>query len=70
MSIEKAVDLVATAPSIDGAVKEALGRASLTLKGLTRFDVQKIEGTFEDNGEVNYRVHVRVSFVLKERIHE
>jgi len=69
MSIEKAIDLVASGPSIDAAVKEALDRASLTLKGLTRFDVQKIEGTL-DGGEVSYRVHVRVCFVLKERIHE
>ncbi|MBA2724534.1 MAG: dodecin domain-containing protein [Actinobacteria bacterium] len=69
MPIEKAIDLVATGPTVDAAVKEALGRASLTLKGLTRFDVQKIEGTF-DEGEVSYRVHVRVCFVLKERIHE
>ena len=69
MGVEKSIDLVATGPSIDEAVAEALHRASLTLKGITSFVVTRIEGRF-DGGELSYRVYLQVSFQLKERIHE
>lgn len=69
MSVEKSIDLTATAPTIEEAVGEAVHRASLTIQGLTGFEVEKIEGTI-DNGEPTYRVLVRVSFVIKEKVHE
>ncbi|MEA2506990.1 MAG: hypothetical protein QOH48_1608 [Actinomycetota bacterium] len=69
MAVEKSIDLTATGPTIEHAVAEAVHRASLTLKGLTSFEVERIEGTVDD-GEVLYRVLVRVSFVIKEQIHE
>ena len=69
MSVEKSIDLTATGPSIEEAVAEAIHRASLTLRGLTSFEVERIEGLVE-NGEVSYRVLVRVSFVIKEQLHE
>ena len=69
MSVEKSIDLTATGPSIEEAVAEAVHRASLTLRGLTSFEVERIEGVV-DNGEISYRVLVRVSFVIKEQLHE
>jgi flavin-binding protein dodecin len=69
MSVEKSIDLTATGASIEEAVNEAVHRASLTLKGLTSFEVERIEGIV-DGREVQYRVLVRVSFVIKEQIHE
>lgn len=69
MGVEKSIDLVATGPSIDEAVAEALHRASLTLKGITSFVVTRIEGRF-DEGVIGYRVFLQISFELKERIHE
>ena len=69
MSVEKSIDLTATGPTIEDAVAEAIHRASLTLRGLTSFEIERIEGVVE-NGEVNYRVLVRVSFVIKEQLHE
>lgn len=69
MSIEKSIDLTARGPSLDAAVASAVHRASLTLKGVSGFEVERIEGTVED-GEVTYKVLVRVSFEIKERIHE
>jgi flavin-binding protein dodecin len=69
MSVEKAIDLTATGSSIEGALEEAVHRAGLTLRGLTSFEVNRIEGTIDD-GEISYRVHVRVSFVIKEHVHE
>ena len=69
MSVEKSIDLTATGPSIEEAVEEAVHRASLTLRGLTSFEVEKIEGIIED-GRVSYRVLVRISFQIKEQLHE
>ncbi|MBW3593995.1 MAG: dodecin family protein [Actinobacteria bacterium] len=69
MGVEKSIDLTATGPSIEEAVAEAVHRASLTLKGLTTFEVERIDGLI-DGGEVTYRVLVRVSFQIKEQVHE
>ena len=69
MSVEKSINLTATGPSIEEAVAEAVHRASLTLKGLTTFEVERIDGLI-DGGEVTYRVLVRVSFQIKEQVHE
>ena len=69
MAVEKSIDLTATGATIEEAVEEALHRASLTIKGLTRFQIENIEGLI-DSGEVTYRVRVRVDFVIKERVHE
>lgn len=69
MSVEKSIDLTATGPTIEEAVSEAIHRASLTLRGLTSFEIERIEGAV-DNGEVSYRVLVRVSFIIKEQLHE
>jgi flavin-binding protein dodecin len=69
MSIEKSIDLTATGSTIEDAVEQAVERASLTLKGVTGFEVERIEGVV-DGGEVTYRVLVRVSFVIKEQLHE
>jgi flavin-binding protein dodecin len=69
MSVEKSIDLTATGASIEEAVAEAVHRASLTLRGLTSFEVERIEGVIED-GDVSYRVHVRVAFEIKEQLHE
>jgi flavin-binding protein dodecin len=69
MSVEKSIDLTATASTIEEAVDEAVHRAGLTLTGLTSFELTRIEGTITD-GDITYRVHVRVSFVIKEQVHE
>ncbi|MQA98764.1 MAG: hypothetical protein GEU78_00485 [Actinobacteria bacterium] len=69
MAVEKSIDLTATGSSIEEAVAEAVHRASLTLEGLTSFEIERIEGTIE-NGEAVYLVLVRISFVIKEQIHE
>lgn len=69
MPVEKSIDLTATGPTIEAAVEEAIHRASLTVKGLTSFEVERIDGEIAE-GEVSYRVRVRVSFVIKERVHE
>lgn len=69
MAVEKSIELTATGPSIDEAIAEAVHRASLTLKGISSFEVQRIEGLVSGD-EITYRVLMRLTFALKERIHE
>jgi flavin-binding protein dodecin len=69
VSVEKSIDLTATGSSVEDAVEQAVSRASLTLRGVSHFEVERIEGSVED-GELTYRVLVRVSFVVKEHLHE
>ncbi len=69
MAVEKSIDLTATGTSIEDAVAQAVHRASLTLKGVSSFEIERIDGVVEA-GEVLYRVLVRVSFVIKEQVHE
>lgn len=70
MGIEKSIDLTATGPTLDAAVAEAVNRATLTLQGVTSFEIERIEGIVSPEGEINYKVLVRISFQIKERVHE
>lgn len=70
MSVEKSIDLTATGPTIEEAVAEAVHRASLTLRGVTGFEVERVEGVVDSSGEVTYKVLLRISFVIKEQVHE
>jgi dodecin len=69
MSVEKSIDLTATGPTVEDAVAAAIGRAGLTVRGLTSFEIERVEGTI-DEGNILYKVHLRLSFVIKERVHE
>lgn len=69
MSVEKSIDLTATGSSIEDAVASAVQRAALTLEGISSFEIERIDGTVED-GDLVYRALVRVSFTVKERLHE
>ena len=47
----------------------AVQRAALTLEGVSSFELERVDGTVQD-GELVYRALVRVSFTVKERLHE
>ncbi|CAN5667838.1 hypothetical protein BH24ACT26_BH24ACT26_04040 [soil metagenome] len=69
MPIEKSIDLTATGSSVEDAVAQAVHRAGLTLRGVSGFEVERIEGLVE-GGDITYRVLVRVAFLVKEQLHE
>ncbi len=69
MSIEKSIDLTATGATVEEAVAEAIARARLTLRGLTSFELERIDGVIEGE-DIAYRVRLRVAFVIKEHVHE
>lgn len=70
MTVEKSVDLMGTGSTIEEAVSGAVHRATLTLQGVTSFEVRGVEGEVGDGGELTYKARVRVWFVIKERLHE
>jgi flavin-binding protein dodecin len=69
VSVEKSIDLTATGATIEQAVEEAVSRARLTLQGVSSFEIERIDG-FVDEEDISYRVMVRISFVIKEHVHE
>src|SRR5689334_21466361 len=68
VTVEKALELIGTGDSVQDAVTEALDRARMTLEGITGFEVVRISGTVDD-AATEYRVELRVWFVLRERMH-
>jgi flavin-binding protein dodecin len=68
VAVEKAVELTGTGSSVEDAISEALDRATLTLDGITSFDVGQVSGVVS-GGQVTYRVRVTVWFTLLERVH-
>ncbi len=69
MTVEKSIDLTATGSTVEDAVARSVQRASLTLPGVSGLGVDRTEGTVAD-GDIAYRVRVRVTFVVKEHVHE
>jgi flavin-binding protein dodecin len=69
VSVEKSIDLTATGSSIEQAVEEAVSRAKLTLQGVSSFEIERIDGIVGEE-DLSFRVLVRVSFVVKEHVHE
>ncbi|MGK5683413.1 dodecin domain-containing protein [Actinoplanes sp. URMC 104] len=68
MAVQKAIDLTGTGSTVEEAVAEALDRAALTLDGIERFDVVAVSGSVTA-GRIEFSAHVRVWFVLMERVH-
>lgn len=69
MTVQKSINLMGSAPTIEAAVHEAIDRAASTLEAITRFEVTKIRGDFADAGPI-FEVELTVWFTLLERMHE
>ncbi|MGH2749724.1 MAG: dodecin family protein [Actinomycetota bacterium] len=69
MSVEKSIDLTATGSTVEEAIAEAVHRASLTLRGVTGFEIERVEGIV-DGGDITYKVLLRLNFIIKEQVHE
>ena len=65
--IYKKVELVGSSPiSIDEAVKNALARASKTLRSMRWFEVSEIRGHLENVALAHWQVTVIIGFTLDE----
>jgi flavin-binding protein dodecin len=71
MTVTKTIDLSGTSTqSIEAAVDEAVSRAALTISDVEEFEIDRITGSVKDGRVDEYRVWLKVTFVVKERLHE
>lgn len=71
MTVTKTVDLSGTSTdSIEAAIDEAIARAGLTIADVEQFEVTRVTGTVKHGGVDEYRVWLKVTFIVKERLHE
>jgi dodecin len=65
--IYKVVEIVgSSAESIEGAIGNALNRASATLRDIRWFEVTQIRGHVVDNAVGHYQVSLKLGFTLED----
>lgn len=71
MTVTKTLDLSgSSSESIESAIEEAVTRAALTISDVREFEIERIAGTVKDGAVDEYRVWLKVTFVVKETLHE
>jgi len=69
--VEKTITLTGTSTnSIEDAVGLAVNRAAATIDGIRQAEVAGITAVVEDGTVSAWRVRVRVTFGVQERLHE
>lgn len=69
--VEKSIELTGTsANSIEDAVGLAVSRAGVTIDGIRRADVIDISANVDEGAVVSWRVKVKVTFAVQDRLHE
>lgn len=67
MAVVNVVELLAeSGESWEDAVRQAVAEATKTLRGITSVYVQEFQATVENERVKNFRVNVKVSFLLEE----
>ena len=67
MSVAKVTEIIASSPkSFDDAVAQGIKRASKTLKNVQSAWVQEQKVVVENDKVTEYRVNLKVTFVLKD----
>jgi len=65
MTVARVTEIIAASPkSFDDAIKAGIGRAAKTLKNVKGAWVQDQELILDDGDIKEYRVHLKVTFVL------
>jgi flavin-binding protein dodecin len=69
--VEKTIDLTGTsANSIEDAVALAVSRAAVTISGLRRARIVDAHAVIEDGRIAAWKVDLRVTFEIKDSLHE
>ncbi|QHE70666.1 hypothetical protein GFS60_04251 [Rhodococcus sp. WAY2] len=64
--VYRVVEVVGSSPdSIDGAIKNAIGRAQETVRNLEWFEVVSTRGHIEDGALAHFQVTLKVGFRLE-----
>ncbi|MCD6371600.1 MAG: dodecin domain-containing protein [Candidatus Aenigmarchaeota archaeon] len=67
MAVAKIIELVGSSEkSWEDAVKKALERASKTIRNIRGIDVLGFKAVVRDNKIVEYRAHIKISFLVEE----
>jgi len=62
----KVIEIIGiSSKSFDNAVKQALAKASKSVKGITGFEVTKHLASVEDGKIISYRVVLKIAFPVK-----
>jgi len=69
--VEKTIELTgASANGIEDAVALAISRAGVTIEGIRRVRVTDILAEVENNSIARWRVTMKVSFGVRDQVHE
>lgn len=69
--VEKSIELTGiSANSIEDAVSLAIARAGVTIDGILRADVLDVSASVEDGTVAAWRVRVKITFTIQDRLHE
>lgn len=69
--VEKTIELTGvSANSIEDAVKLAVTRAAVTIQGIRQAQIADVTATIEDGNVVAWRVKMKVTFGVLDRVHE
>ncbi|MFN8601116.1 MAG: dodecin family protein [Candidatus Binatia bacterium] len=69
--VEKIIDLTGTSTtSIEDAVALAISRASVTISGIRDAVITETRALVEDGRVTGWKVTLRVTFEIKDRLHE
>jgi dodecin len=69
--VEKTIDLTGiSANSVEEAVQLAISRAGVTIKGIHTAHVESIDALVEANKVVRWKVRIKVTFQVKDELHE
>lgn len=69
--VEKSIELTGvSANSIEDAVNIALARAAVTIDGIRQVHVEDIAGTVDSAAVLHWRVRIRITFAVQDRLHE
>lgn len=71
MTVTKTIDLSGrSSESLEAAIDSAIARAALTISDVEDFEIVRVTGSVKDGRVDEYRVWLKVTFVVKERLHE
>jgi hypothetical protein len=69
--VEKTVELTGTsANSIEDAVRLAISRAAVTISGIREASILRTDVVVQDGRVAGWKVSLRVTFEIKDRLHE
>jgi len=67
MAVYKKIEIIGTSKnSIEEAIKEAVKRASQTIRNLKWFEIKEIRGAIEDSDVSEFQVVLQVAFRLED----